>query len=131
MTKKNMRAVRIITICAFLLVAAALVLNRYYIQPTQVASKMMAVRMIVARAMSVYFEQHHVFPSALSELPSHTLTWGEEGSSASDLAKWHYRSSGQSFMMTWTNSRGFEAFLSGSNGQLFYSREDGAVRVNP
>ena len=95
-------------------------LDRTVAQPSRDLSKMMSVRLIASESLSAYYKQHGRFPSSLSDLPLQNLRWGDEGSSAADLASWRYTSDGQSFTMTWTNARHVDLFLGGRTGRVFY-----------
>lgn len=108
-------------------VVVAFAVHRYLdavAQPARELSKMMSVRLIAGEALSAYYEQHGSFPRSLSELPLQSLRWGDEGSSARDLDRWHYTSDGQSFTMTWTNARGADLLLGGRTGRVFYSERE-------
>jgi hypothetical protein len=123
-----MRTSVIITFSVLALLAAVFAgirhIDRTYAQPSRELSKMMSVRFVTSQALADHYKQRGTFPRSLSELPLQTLNWGDEGSSARDLDSWHYVSDGQSFTMTWTNSRGMELFLGGRGAQTFYSREE-------
>jgi hypothetical protein len=123
-----MRATLTVTVCVLALLGAAFATHRYidrnYAQPSRDLSKMMSVRLVASKALSAYHQQHGMYPRSLSELPLHTLQWGDEGSSPSDLSSWSYASDGSSFTMTWTNVHGTELFLGGRTGEVYYSRNE-------
>lgn len=123
-----MRTTIVVTVCVVVLFVAALTVFRYvdrtHAQPTRDLSKMMSVRLLVSEALSAHYQQHGSYPRSLSELPLHTLRWGDEGSSARDIEAWSYISDGSSFTMTWTNARGTDLFLGGKTGKVYYSKDE-------
>ena len=123
-----MRTAIIVTVCAVALFGAAFAafrhVDRTTAQPARDLSKMMSVRLIVSEGLAAHYKRHSSYPRSLSELPLHTLRWGDEGSSTHDLAAWSYVSDGSSFTMTWTNARGTELYVGGSTGRVYYSRDE-------
>ena len=85
---------------------------------------MVAVRTVVAPALSAYYEKNKEYPARLSDLPLQSLAWGDERSSAHDLESWTYTSERQSFEMVWEGPRNLKVYLGGMKGNLFYSEDE-------
>ena len=120
------RTAVVVWICLIALVVGAVAAFRYvertHARPIADFSKMVSVRSILSQALAAHYEQYRSYPRSLTELPLETLPWGDEGSSARDVAAFTYVSDGSTFTMTWTNSRGTEVFTSGRTGQMYYQR---------
>jgi len=101
-------------------------IDQTYAQPMRDLSNMMAVQRIIEDAITRYYDQHGQYPRSLEDLPLKDLRWGDEGSSASDLNKWHYHSDPdlKTFSMTWEGKRDCKLFLGGRNGGRFSSEAD-------
>src|SRR5687767_5907377 len=121
-----MKVASFVTVCVVVMCGLAFAffrhVDRTHAQPITDFSKMVSVRTILSPALAAHYEQHGSYPRSLTELPLHTLPWGDEGSSARDVAAFTYVSDGPTFTMTWTNSRGTEVFTTGRTGQIYYQR---------
>jgi len=93
-------------------------IDRTRAQPVRDLSKMRSVRLVLTDALSEHYAQHGHYPASLTNLPLDSLKWGDEGSSVEDVTQWHYNADGQSFSMSWTNSRGMALSLEGKEGLI-------------
>ncbi len=119
-----MRAVIILTACALLLFGGAFLIYKKTASKAQSfsdLSKMLVVQNIAESALSAHYKQSGRYPNSLSELSLEFVKWGDEGSSAKDLASWHYQSDGQSFTMTWNGPNSRKLFFRGENGRIFHT----------
>ncbi len=93
---------------------------------------MMSVRIIVASALTEYYQTNGAYPKTLENLPAGLLRWGDEGSSATDLKLLNYGSTSNTFTLVWTRSANYRLFVGGRTGELYWDKKDltDPLRVN-